>query len=309
MAPDLSIIIVNWNVRELLRACLQSLERTRASLPLQTIVVDSASSDGSVAMLHDEFSFVQVIECETNVGFSRGNNLGMAQARGEFFLLLNPDTEMVGEALQTMWGYLQAHPEVGVVGPQLLNPDGSAQPSRRRFPTLLTALLESTILQQWFPHNRVLAKYYLCDQRADVTQEVDWLSGACLMLRREVLAQVGGFDEKFFMYSEELDWQKRIKDAGWQIVYLPSAQVLHHEGKSSEQVVPLRHIRFQASKIRYFRKHHGWPTAVFLRAFLMLTYVYQLSEEFAKWLLGHKRPLRRERLAAYWLVLKSGLRD
>ena len=128
------------------------------------------------------------------------------------------------------------------------------------------------------------------------------------MLRRSIVSQVGGFDEAFFMYSEELDWMQRIKSAGWRIVFLPEAQVIHHEGKSSEQVVPLRHIHFQTSKIRYFRKHHGLPAAYALRGFLWLTYVFQMGEEAGKWLLGHKRALRRERISAYWQVLKSGLR-
>ena len=110
------------------------------------------------------------------------------------------------------------------------------------------------------------------------------------------------------MYSEELDWMKRIRTAGWRIVYLPEAQVIHYEGKSSEQVVPLRHIRFQSSKVRYFRKHHGLLAGGIVWAFLMSTYVYQLVEEAAKWAVGHKRPMRRERIGAYWRVLCSGLR-
>jgi GT2 family glycosyltransferase len=151
----------------------------------------------------------------------------------------------------------------------------------------------------------VLDRYYVADVPDDVAQDVDWLTGACLLVRRAVYAQVGGFDEGFFMYSEELDWQKRIKDAGWRVVYVPQAVVVHHEGKSSEQVVPQRHIRFQRSKIRYFRKHHGRLQAAVLRVFLLFTYVVQLLEEGAKWLLGHKRRLRRERVAAYWQVLKA----
>jgi hypothetical protein len=140
-------------------------------------------------------------------------------------------------------------------------------------------------------------------------QQVDWLVGACLLVRREAYEQVGGLDEGFFMYSEELDWCRRVKQAGWQVVYFPGATVIHHEGKSSEQVVPARHIHFQSSKVRYFRKHHGPVQAELLRWFLLATYVYQWAREGFKWLVGHKRPLRAERLRAYGQVLRSGLRS
>jgi GT2 family glycosyltransferase len=308
LSPLLSVIIVNWNVRDLLRACLKSVIRSSTGLELEIIVVDSGSSDGSVVMLRDDFPPVRVIACDQNIGFSAGNNQGIAAARGEYLLCLNPDTEVVGNALELMKAFLQANPTVGVVGPRLLYSDGTTQSSRRRFPNLATAFLESTILQQWIPHNRVLDRYYMANQPDAVTQDVDWLMGACFMLRRAVVAQVGPFDEGFFMYSEELDWMKRIRTAGWRVVYLPEAQVIHYEGKSSEQVVPLRHIRFQSSKVRYFRKHHGLLAGEMVWAFLMATYVFQLVEEAAKWALGHKRPMRRERIGAYWAVLRSGLR-
>jgi N-acetylglucosaminyl-diphospho-decaprenol L-rhamnosyltransferase len=229
-------------------------------------------------------------------------------AQGRCLLLLNPDTEVVAGALATMVQYLEAHPAVGALGPRLLFPDGRQQPSRRRFPTLATALVESTVIQEWWADNRILRRYYMADTPDDAVQPVDWVVGACLLVRREVYEQVGGLDEGFFMYSEELDWCKRIVDAGWEVVYLPTATVIHHEGKSSEQVVPARHIRFQTSKVRYFRKHHGWLQAEMLRGFLLATYLYQLAREGLKWLVGHKRPLRAERMRAYGQVLRSGLR-
>jgi hypothetical protein len=132
--------------------------------------------------------------------------------------------------------------------------------------------------------------------------------GACLMTRREVIEQVGGMDEGYFMYSEELDWCHRIKQAGWGIVYLPTAQVIHHTGKSSEQAVTTRHINFQQAKLRYFRKYHGRLAAFILRLFLLFMYGWQLGLEAIKGLAGHKRPLRWQRVHAYWQVLRSGLR-
>ncbi len=309
---DLSVVIVNWNVCDLLRCCLHSLlantQHPTSPIQIELIVIDNASSDGSAEMVRTEFPQVQLIANDQNQGFTAATNQGLAVAQGRYLLLLNPDTEVVGDALATMVRYMDAHPQVGALGPQLYYPDGSRQPSRRRFPTFTTALVESTIIQEWWRDNRFLRRYYMADTPDDTIQEVDWVIGACLLVRRQVYEQVGGLDEGFFMYSEELDWCRRIKDAGWQVVYLPTATVIHHEGRSSEQVVPARHIYFQSSKVRYFRKHHGALRAELLRRFLLATYVYQLVREGSKWLVGHKRPLRAERVRAYRQVLRSGLR-
>ena len=319
MTPEspvtLSVVIVNWNVRDLLRRCLRSLlqpatynpQPASHDLQPEIIVIDNASRDGSTEMLRAEFPQVRLIANRENRGFTAANNQGLALAQGRYLLLLNPDTEVVDDALAVMVGYMDEHPAVGVLGPRLRYPDGRPQSSRRRFPTFATALVESTVVQEWWPDNRLLRRYYMADTPDDAIQEVDWLVGACLLVRREVYEQVGGLDEGFFMYSEELDWCRRIKDAGWKVVYLPTATVIHHEGKSSEQVVAARHIHFQSSKVRYFRKHHGALWAEALRWFLLGTYVYQSAREGAKWLVGHKRPLRAERLRAYRQVLASRL--
>jgi hypothetical protein len=259
-------------------------------------------------MVRAEFPQVRLIANEQNRGFTAANNQGLALSQGRYLLLLNPDTEVVGDTLTTMLRYMNDHPEAGALGPQLLYPDGSRQSSRRRFPTFATALVESTVVQEWWPENRVLHRYYMDDTPDDAVQGVDWVVGACLLVRREAYEQAGALDEGYFMYSEELDWCRRIKDAGWEVVYLPTATVIHHEGKSSEQVVPARHIHFQSSKVRYFRKHHGAFRAEALRWFLLATYVYQIVREGLKWLIGHKRPMRAERVRAYRQVLQSGLR-
>ena len=320
---DLSAVVVSWNVRDLLRRCLCSLLQapgfelqgvTGAGDPpaparrLEIVVVDNGSGDGSVEMVRGEFPGVRLVANEANRGFTAANNQGLALSRGRWLLLLNPDAELVGDALSTMVEYMQAHPDVGALGPQLRYPDGSLQPSRRRFPTFATALVESTVIQEWWADNGLLRRYYMADTRDDAVQPVDWVVGACLLIRREAYDQVGGLDEGFFMYSEEMDWCRRLKSAGWEVVYLPTATVIHHEGKSSEQVVPARHIHFQSSKVRYFHKHHGRLQAEALRWFLLATYAYQLLREGLKWLVGHKRSLRAERVRAYRQVLGSGLR-
>jgi len=307
---DLSVVIVSWNVRALLERCLSSLQKCheQGRLECEIIVVDNASSDGSAQMVSQCFPAVRLIASDSNLGFARGNNMGVAHSSGRYILLLNPDTEVLDDALSAMFVYMEHHSDVGALGPQLLFADGRVQNSRRRFPTLATAVLESTMLQQWFPRHRVLSDYYVQDRGDDEEQDVDWLVGACLLIRRQAWEQVGPLDERFFMYSEELDLCRRLKDAGWRVVFIPGARVVHHEGQSSRQVVPERHIYFQSSKVLYFQKHHGPLTAEALRLFLLTTYVYQLLLETLKWLLGHKRALRGERVAAYVRVLRSGLR-
>lgn len=305
---DLSVIIVNWNVKELLRDCLQSLlEAGKSAPPLTTelIVVDSASTDGSPQMVRHEFPQVQLIASDKNLGYARGNNTGANAARGRYLFLLNPDTVVKPNALNQLVNYMDTHPAVGAVGPQLLWPNGTIQSSRRRLPTLSSLFWESTLLGQWFPHNRHARRYHMLDVSPNRPHRVDWVVGAAVLIRREAWQQVGPIDETFFMYFEETDWCHRCARAGWQIHYLPKAQVIHYEGKSSEQVVAARTVRFQRSKLRYAQKYFGPGWALALRIFLWATFAYQWAEETAKWLVGHRRALRRERMSAYSHVLRE----
>jgi GT2 family glycosyltransferase len=304
---ELSIVIVSWNVQTFLRRCLLSIENQQDDLSIEVIVVDSASTDSSVKMVNEEFPQIQLIECNQNVGFPKGNNIGMKEARGHFILLLNPDTELIDGALKSLTTYLDKNEDVGVAGGQLLNSDGTIQSSRRRFPTLATALFESTWLQPFAPRS-LLRRYYVEDLPYDTTTEVDWLTGACLMTHREVVEEVGFMDEAYFMYSEELDWCKRIKDAGWKVVYVPDARIVHHTGKSSDQAITERHINFQRAKLRYFRKYHGIIASSIIRSALLLNYLWQLIIEVGKGILGSKRQLRWQRARSYIRVLRSGLK-
>jgi GT2 family glycosyltransferase len=258
-------------------------------------------------MVAREFPWVSLLPQSENVGFPRGNNIALRRAKGRHVLLLNPDTVILADALQQMVAFLDSHPGIAVVGPRLTYPDGTIQSSRRRFPTLLTAFFESTWLEPWAPPG-LIRSYRALDLPEGETADVDWVMGAAMMVRRSAIEQAGLMDEAYFMYSEELDWCRRIKEAGWRIVYYPAAEIVHHEGKSSEQAVTARHVNFQRAKLRYFRKYHGRLACTLLRAFLLASYLAQLLLEGAKGLLGHKRPLRRQRIAAYWQVLRSGLR-
>lgn len=314
MAIDLSIIIVSWNVAELLAACLESIQAgttdddsPRNKLRVEVIVVDSASSDHTTAMIRERYPSVKLLRQTENLGFTRCNNIGLRAAAGRHLMLLNPDTEVIGDALPQMVGYLDAHPAVGIVGPRTLNSDGATQSTRRRFPGLLVGFLESTWLQPYAPKS-LLDYYYVNGEADDAVLDVDWMQGSALMARREVYEQIGGLDEGYVMYSEEVDWCRRAKNAGWRVVYLGTARIIHHGGKSTEQVVARSHIYFQQSKLRYFRKYHGWLTAQLLRCFLLCNYFWQLALEVFKSVLGHKRAMRAERIRAYWQVLRSGLK-
>ncbi len=309
---DLSIIIVNWNVRDLLAACLESIaaatDSPESGLEVEVLVVDSASTDGSAAMLRERFPWVRLFAEDENVGFTRGNNTGLAAARGRHLLLLNPDTVVHGDALDQMVRYLDDHPAVGIVGPQVLNADGNTQSTRRRFPTALTAIFESTWLQGIAPR-RVLDRFYVTDQPDDGTFDVDWVQGCALAARRAVYEQIGGLDTGYVMYSEELDWCKRAKLAGWRVVYLGTARITHYGGRSAEQVPTNKHIFFQQSKIRYFAKFHGRGLALAIRLFLLVSYTVQLAQESLKAVVGHKRALRRARIDTYRQVIRALARN
>jgi GT2 family glycosyltransferase len=259
-------------------------------------------------MVRAKYPQAMVIANAENRGFTGGNNQGLEASHGRYVMVLNPDTEVLGDALDRLVVYLDEQPEVGALGPQLLNSDRTVQSSRRRFPTLTTAFFESTWLQGVAPQ-RILTHYYMDDVPATNAHEVDWLNGACTVFRRAVLEQVGLYDtQNFFMYSEELDLCRRVKEAGWKIVYLPEAQVVHYVGRSSDQAVAARHIYFQTSKVHYFRKWHGAFQANLLRLFLLSQYVGQIGLEGVKGLLGSKRKLRQQRVRVYWQVVRTGLK-
>ena len=302
---DLSIIIVNWNVCDLLRRCLTSIQTNQGDLLLEVIVVDNASIDDSVVMVRREFPGIRLIASQENLGYTGGNNRGAYEATGRYLLIFNPDTEIVGQALQRMVAYLDEQPQVGVVGPQLLYPDGSIQSSRRRFPQLTTAFFSGTPLTwRFFPNNKFAREHTMTNTSDQETQPVDWLVGAALMIRREAWQEVGLFDEGYFMYFEEVDWCYRCRQAGWEIHYLPVAQIIHDEHKAANKVPITKQVRLNRSRIRYFRKHFGVEWALLIRIFLLASYIGILIEEVARWFID-RHETRPSKIKAYWQILKS----
>lgn len=305
-APLLSVIIVSWNVRELLAACLQSLLEETDSCPHECLVMDCASEDGSPAMVAERFPQVRLFPSAENIGFVRANNWGMREARGQFFLLLNPDTEVHRGALASMMAEMAGDPRLGILGPQHRQSDGSHQSTRRRFPNAAIALLESTWLQPLAPR-QLLAHYYVVDGEDEGSYDVDWVQGSALLARRAVWEEIGGLDERYTMYFEEVDWCMRARLAGWRIRYHGAARITHHGGASSEQVPTRRQWHFDRSKLRYTRQHQGKGLAFLVLAVLRIGYVTRAVLEASKWLLGHKRELRWRRLRGYWRLLWSQL--
>ncbi len=317
MVYDLSIIIVSWNVADLLVDCLESIlygsvtvnadQITDENILIEIIVVDSASSDNTVEMLRRYFPEVKVLPQQENIGFTRANNIGLEVAQGRYHLLLNPDTLILGDALLRMVRYMDENPAIGIIGPYTLNTNGTLQPTRRRFPTVAVGFFESTWLQPFAPR-QILNHYYMADAPLLATHDVDWVQGSALMARAEVYAQIGGLDAGYIMYSEELDWCRRAKEAEWRIVFVCSVQIIHHGGQSTQQISARRHIHFQESKLRYFHKYHGRGVVFALRVFLLSNYLMQIGVEGLKGLLGSKRDMRRQRIREYWQVIRSGLK-
>jgi N-acetylglucosaminyl-diphospho-decaprenol L-rhamnosyltransferase len=254
----LSIVIISYNARRYLRACLRSVFAVSYPWDTEVIVVDNASHDGSVALVREEFPRARLIDAGSNTGFSHANNLGFAAAKGEYLLMLNSDTELTGNALEQLVGFLRIHEDVGVVSPRLVYPDLTDQGVARRFPTPINALFgRRSLLTRMFPNNRYARQYLLSRQhRGDIPFEADWVSGACLMFRRGLLERLGGLDERFWMYWEDADFCYRAKQQAWRVFYVPAAVVIHHEGKSSGGRRDGRLIiEFNRSAYRYYRKH------------------------------------------------------
>ncbi len=309
----LAIIIVSWNVRNLLDRCITSIHAAldSAGIAYRVIIVDNASSDGTPAMLRVQHPDVELLEAGGNLGFAGGNNLALRRllagpARGDvqYVLLLNPDTEIIDGAIVELLRYLEAHPDIVVAGPRLRYPDGAPQSSRRRFPTPGVFFWESTPLEQRWPGNPWARRYRCADTPDDRAQAVDWLVGAALMVRRSAIESAGLLDAGFAMYSEELEWQLRLTRYG-RIVYLPTAEIIHHEGKSSEQHPARRYINFHRSRLRFARMRYGAGFALLLKRFVVAAYSMELAIEAGKWLLGHRRALRSQRIVAYLALLRA----
>jgi N-acetylglucosaminyl-diphospho-decaprenol L-rhamnosyltransferase len=259
MPDDASVVVVAWNAMPWLERCLESVSG------YETIVVDHGSTDGSRELVRERFPAVRLVE-QANAGMGAGNNAGMRVAGGRYVFLLNPDAWVTGDAIEQLVAFADAHPDAAVVGPRLLNPDGSLQRSARSFPTVWRLATEYLFIRKLAPHSRLLNPLYRGDFDHGHASQVDWVTGAALLVRREAADAVGLFDEAYFMFSEETDWMFRFREAGWSVWFYPGAEVVHvgaasHGGRM--YVENLRgHLRFQA-------KHHGLREAERTRRLLL----------------------------------------
>ena len=260
MKPTVSIVILNYNTKDLLR---QTLESVDSLIPYEIIVVDNASTDDSVAMLKKDFKNVKVIAQKTNNGFSAGNNVGVRQAVGEYIMLLNSDTEFVGEVLTPLVELMQQKKEVGVVTPKLIFPDGKLDPgSHRGLPSVWNSLTYFMGLEKRFPQTRLFGGYHQSWKDLDQIHQVDVVSGASMLIRKKVWQQVGELDERFFMYAEDIDYCLRVKQAGWQVYYNPRSKVIHHKGQSgiknaNQKLSSKTRKYFYQTMKQYWDKHYS----------------------------------------------------
>lgn len=244
--PDLAVVIVNWNTRRLLLDCLATLPRATDGLAVETWVVDNGSSDDSVEVVRKQFPAVRVIANDKNLGFAAANNQAIRAGRSRHVLLLNSDTLPAPGSLSALVRFLDANPSVGIVGPRLLNGDGSVQLSYAAFPNLRSELLGRNVRERR-PFGTAAIEAYA----------VDWVGGACFLIRRAALETAGLLDEGYFMYAEEADWCYRVRASGWEVCYLPASEVVHLGGQSSRMASTLMKAELYKSKLRFFGKHYG----------------------------------------------------
>jgi N-acetylglucosaminyl-diphospho-decaprenol L-rhamnosyltransferase len=290
---DVSVVIVSYESRELLGHCLAALAADAGrTATTEVIVVDQASADGTAAWLAAEHPDVRIVALEENVGFGAGNNRGAAIAEGRWLLLLNSDAYVRGGAIDELVRFAEARPAIGVAGPRLLWPDGRLQRSCRRFPTVFRLATEYLYLRKLAPRSRILNGFYCGDVAHDEPWRVDWLTGACLLVRRDLFERLGGFDETFFLYSEEVDLLFRAAQVGAETWFDPAAEVTHVWGGTAGRASALTLEEQARSHVRYFAKHASPATA--RRARLVLLAGLRLR--------ARRSPAYRE--AAGWLAAR-----
>ncbi len=310
---NVTVIIVSWNARELLRGCLESLQQNASDVVKEIIVVDNASSDGSPAMVASEFPTVQLVCSEQNLGFARANNVGLKQATGEFVALINSDVVVHPNCLQRLVAFMQAHADIGLIGPKIFGGDSLLQRSCRLLPGKWNLAVQALGLDRclwrwgWFSGREM--RHW--DQLNSA--EVEVLSGCFWLAREKAAAQVGGLDERFFFYAEDVDWCKRFREAGWQTYFLAEATATHFGGGSSANA-PLKYsLLMLDANLKYWRKHHGRFGAGYYNAIMVLHFTCRVIPlAILRWLrVGSQEQVRfkfdENFFSLRWLLTRRGV--
>jgi GT2 family glycosyltransferase len=274
---DLSIIIVNWNTKDYLLNCMASLVQSGKEFSQEIIVVDNGSLDGSITEVKKRFPYVHLIENDGNYGFSRAANQGLRKSSGKYVLLLNPDVQVKAGTLHRLVTFMEEHPKAGSAGPRLLNPDGTPQNSIANFPSLATELFNKSLLRRLFPSAFPGKERGYLEPIA-----VDSVIGACMIVRRKALDEVGLLDEDYFLFLEETDWCYRMHRAGWKVYHVPHAAIIHFQGKSAEKELVLAKVEYYRSRYLFFKKHRGFFQWVLLTIGLNI----KLWVEFVSMMIG-----------------------
>lgn len=265
--PKITFVTVCYRTPGLIRQLLKGVQAARLAFPFEYLLVDNAAGDGTGAMVRERFPWVTVIDAPGNVGFGAGNNLAFARARGEYVMLVNPDLTVFAGELQKLLAFAEVHPDIGLFGPKVLNPDRSLQRSFHRFPSPLIPLYRRTRLGQTARGKREVERYLMLDADPSAVQDVDGLFGAAILIRREALEAIGHFDERFFMYFEDVDLCRRAWESGWRVCYAPVAEFVHYHQRESElkhfwNLLTNKVARYHLqSAMKYFLKyrHKGHP--------------------------------------------------
>jgi GT2 family glycosyltransferase len=277
---DLSILIVNYKNSATLPDCLDSIFRTTQGLEFEVIVVDNGSQDEGLNAIREKFPQTRLIKNNTNRGFSKANNQAAAISKGEILLFLNPDTQLTNNAIQTMMAQLKRDSQTGALGPKVLNPDGSLQYSCRTFPTVWTGLFNKySLVSRLFPNNKFTRRYLMTDYDHEDSREVDWVSGCCMMVPRSAFIKIGGFDEKYFLFNEDVDLCHTLKHHGYKTFYFPQAKIYHDITSSNTKVPQHIILRRHLGMSHYIVKHFiGNPLLGFLiHAMIAFRYFTQLT--------------------------------
>jgi GT2 family glycosyltransferase len=274
--PIVSIIIVSWNTREILRDCLRTVYEQTTDVEFEVIVVDNASEDGSVDMVETAFPQTILIANTTNRGFAAANNQGMETAKGRYVLLLNSDTLVLDGAIGKTVGFADAHTEAAAVACRVLNPDRTWQPTCFLFPSALNLLIGALYLNKLFPRNRFCGRERMTWWDGRDARAVDVVAGCFILVRREAIEQVGVLDESYFMYGEEADWCYRFRKAGWRVLFTPIAQIVHLGGVSSARIKGPMCLQLRGSILLFLRKHEGWASYIPACAFVSLFFLLRL---------------------------------